>query len=627
MTNFGRQTSLKLRSFSQLLILSLTLGTLQPASARSAPSGNSGQTYEYHYVQAPAMSSHQSFTYQTVITPGQIPDGQLDQVGHLWPRSISYSMQTNSVEAYLQSDLKIGMQYNYSFNFDLNARTAQGRGMGVPEGWYQLQIAVIKTAGSGKSRKQNQLERYVTSTSMFLKVSNASFGKKISLRFNDIEATSVKNHLFVEFIPLKEDGCVHNGRPVRCINLDQRGEPDSQNSILEPRPGYKTYLVEMPFLPYQPSGGKSGDADDLSDEEQAFLGGSLAKYIAKAQLLKNRQALQPRVINTPEMHAQKNRLTSFQIDDPEVTALVPFIRKTLESRELGMIHFEDGQRNVLKSLCTQLSAYQSSFQRPNYIRWCMFNPEKYMRLSRVVHVGQAITGKVERIAQKPLAYTLMSNFMANRSVSRDTFSSVNIKPPDFVSKVLDLVGIAFSHSISVGNSRSRSETGVASMADSLDFNYVIFKIPTTGSQQCLEVRALDDEPSFLSDTPKDGNKGFYVCDRKDNGIIEIPEIYAHVFERCKDTTMMECDGLTQSLNKVMRGEGEVSALFYGIRKGIRAEHNNRVMPFGDYKNADSYFNGLPMTGNMELITPVEFPRESVPSFIELATGQRRIVMD
>lgn len=642
-TNFGSQQHQYTRNLSKFLTLSLLLGLSQLASARGSYSGQS-YSNDYIYVQAPAMNSNQAFTYTPVIPPGQIPDGQMDQVGHLWPRSVSYSMQTNSLEAYLQSDLKIGMKYNYSFNFDLAARNGQGRGMATPDGWYQLQIAVIKKSGvglRGQNKKADPLERYVTSASMFLKVTNGSFARRISLRFPDIRETSRKHHLFIELIPLQED-CDENGQKIRCIKVDARGEADPDHSILEPRPGYKTYLLEMPFMPFMPAGGKVGDVDDLSDEEQAFLGGSLAKYIARAQLLKNRQAIQGRDQNSPAEHARKNNLSLMSLDDPKLSQSAALIRKILDNKSLGTIKFDDNQKAMLVSLCTQLVANQDEFQARNakmpfqrersavvktHIRWCTKDPATYMRMSRVLHVGQTIPSKIERLAQKPLTYTLMSNFMSNRSISRDAYSSVNIKPPDILIKMLDMVGIGFNHSVTVGNSRSRSEMGVASMADSLDFNYVIFNIPTTGSQQCLEVRGQNEPGTFFYVESPKGNMGLYICDRKDDAIIETPELYAHVFERCKDTTMMECDKLSQSVNVALRGEREVSAFFYAIRGGISPDHNNRVTPFGDMDKAESYFAGIPLMDTMEIITPVEFPQEKIPSFLELATGRNRLVID
>jgi len=636
-TNFAKLRQLWAAGLRQVLVLALSLGSALSAQAKQILPGQN--QLDFIYVQAPALNSANSYLQQPVIAPRQIGQGEWDHIGHLWPRAISYSMETDSVEAFVQSDLRVGMQYNYSFNFELSARNGQGRGMAIPEGWYQLQVAVIKKSGVGLRTKSsgNPFERYVTSNSMFLKVSNGSFGRKISLRFPDITQTSLKHHLFVELIPLKED-CEEAGVKIRCINVNARGEPDAKNSILEPREGYKTYLVEMPFMPFQPSGGKVRDAEDLSENDQAFLGGSLATYIARAQLFKNKAALQAREVVTPADHARKTRLNLKSLNDPDLKNAYPGIKKIFETPAYGVLQLQEKEPEFFTNLCEQLVKYQTEFQdrhrrlafrtaRENVIRtqvrWCTQDPQNYMRLNRVLHVGRPISGKIERIDQKSLTYTLMANYMSSRSQSIDTFTSVNIKTPTFLAQFLDQIGLGFGHSVSYGTGRSRAETGIASMSTSLDFNYVIFDLPTVGSQQCLEVRALNDNYDFFFDRTAEAKNGLYICDEKSTEVVATQEVYAHAFERCRDTTMMECDRLAQSVNQSLRGEGELSAFFYAIRDGISPDHNNRVMPFGTMANAQRYFANTPVADDMQVVTPIEFASEKVPSFLKLISGQHR----
>jgi hypothetical protein len=620
---------------SKVLILGLTLGFAQVAAARFMP-GASSSTNDFIYVQAPSLNSVQPYLYQPVIHPREVVGTELDQAGHLWPRLISYSMETDALEAFVQPNLKVGMQYNYSFQFELSARNGEGRAMAIPDGWYQLQIAVIRKAG-GSRDSVNPYARYVTSNSMFLKVSGGSFGRRISLRFPDITMTSLKHHLFVELIPLKEE-CEDNGRKIRCINLNSRGEPDANNSVLEPRPGYKTYLVEMPFIPFQPSGGKVRDAEDLSEKDQAFLGGSLAKYIARAQLYKNKRDLQMRADNSPADHAKKNHLDLMSVNDPALAEVSGELSRLLNTRALGVLKVGDDQKALFTALCAQLVAHQSEFQErhnsmpfkrqreivvQNNIRWCAASPEKYMRLSRVLHVGRPVAGKIERIAQKNLTYTIMANYMSSRSQSRDSVSTVSVKPPGILVKFTEQIGLGFGHSVNFVNGRSQVDTGIASMSTSLDFNYVIFNVPTAGSQQCLEVRALPDTYAYFYNRRPGANTGIYICGPKNESVVETPEVYAHAFERCRDTTMMECDTLTQSVNVSLRGERELSAFFYAIRGGITPDHNNRVMPFGDAEGAERYFANVPLMDDMEIVTPVEYAREKVPSFLQLISGFHR----
>lgn len=620
--------------FCKILILVLVLGTAN-AEARQGGLPGPYSSNDFIYVQAPSLSSSQPYLYQPVITPNQVNPGEFDQIGHLWPRMISYSMETDSVEAFLQSNMRVGMQYNYSFNFELSARNSQGRSLPIPDGWYQLQIAVIKKA----QRNQNPLARYITSTSLFLKVSNGSFGRKISLRFPDFTVTSLKHHLFVELIPLKEE-CDDDGRKFRCINVNSAGQPDAQNSVLEPRPGYKTYLVEMPFIPFQPSGGKVRDADDLSEKDQAFLGGSLAKYIAQSQIYKNQQALQARANISPSDHARTNKLHLKNIDDESLKNAEPFLRKVFAAKTYGVLNLKELDEAAFYTLCEQLNATQSEFQaRHNLlpfkrsrdiairhnISWCAKDPASYMRISRVLHVGRPVAGQVERVAQKSLTYTIMANYMSSRSQSTDAISTVSIKPPGIIVQFTEQIGLGFGHSVNFANGRSQAETGIGSMSTSLDFNYVVFNVPTVGSQQCLEVRPLKEKDpyGFFYNRTEGANNGLYICAPKDERVIETPEVYAHAFERCRDTTMMECDSLSQSVNVSLRGERDLSAFFYAIRGGITPDHNNRVMPFGSVENAERYFNNTPVMDDMEVVTPIEFPSEKLPSFLRLLSTQHR----
>jgi len=637
-------TDVKTKRLRARSLTALALPALIFASAFFASTAHSRQptpysSSDYIYVQAPSLSTTHSRQYQPVISPAPVGDAEWDHVGHLWPRMVSYSMETDAVQAFMQPDLKIGMQYNYSFNFELNARNGQGRAIAIPEGWYQLQIAVIRKANNGLKGKSagSPYDRYVTSSSLFLRVSNGSFGRKISLRFPNITATSIKQHLFIELIPLRED-CDEG----RCINLNAKGEPDALRSRLEPRPGFKTYLVEMPFTPFQPSGGKVRDADDLNEKDTAFLDGSLAQYIARAQLHKNREALVPRQASSPAAHAEKNKLYLKSLSDPAFAPAEPALRELLNERSMGVLKLGAAHASIFATLCEQLVAHQAEFQErhrampyararaqviKHNINRCAADPEKYMRLSRVLHVGRPVASKVERIAQKSLTYTLMANFMSNRNRSTDVVSTVSMKLPAIVVQVLDQVGLGAGHTVNFVNGRSNIESGLASMSTSLDFNYVVFNVPTTGSRQCLEVRPLQDPHHMFLNRQENAKNGLYICGPKESRVIEIPEVYAHAFERCKDTTMMECDSLSQSVNLSLRGEREISAFFYAIRGGITPDHNNRVMPFGDIQGAEKFFANTPLIGDMEIVTPVEFPREKIPSFVQQMSGSYREIFN
>lgn len=575
---------------------------------------------ELIFVQIPSLNSPQQIIQQPVINPNQIYENDFSKVNHLWPSSINYVMKTNSVEVELLSNMQIAYQYNYSFSFDLQARNGQGRAISIPDGWYQLKIAVIKRSGDGLRGRQikNPYERYVTSTSMFQQVTNGSFGRDISLVFPDVRETALLHHLFIELIPLKEE-CEHAGEKVNCINLDRKGDPDASRSILEPHPAFKTYLLEMPFTPFNPRDASGRrDLNDLKNEDYAFLGGSLAKFIARAQLYRQRGSLQGRNNPTPAEHATKHGLKLMNTSDEAFKSASKELDELLDYRGNGVARQRNLPRSLLITICKQLAPKFPDLNKqpnPQFVRavsLCLSNPEEYFQLNRVIHIGRPITGKVEKIAADTLNYTLMANVMSSRSHSEDTFESIGLKIP-VISKFLDQIGISLTHTRSVGNSRSRAESGIASLSTTLDFNYAIFNVPSTGAQKCLEVRTLPASAFFTEKTDTSG--GLYICGEKETQINNNPVLFAHVFQRCKSTTMTDCNSMVQKLNLSLRGDSEVTGFFYAIRKGVRPDHDNHVQPFGDMDKAEQYFANIPTTGDMQIVNPIPIRDNTAPSFM------------
>ncbi|NJL25353.1 MAG: hypothetical protein HC902_09350, partial [Calothrix sp. SM1_5_4] len=45
---------------------------------------------------------------------------------------------------YVQPNLKLGVQYNYNFDFRLKARTMNSSAQRVPDGMYQLTVAIVR---------------------------------------------------------------------------------------------------------------------------------------------------------------------------------------------------------------------------------------------------------------------------------------------------------------------------------------------------------------------------------------------------------------------------------------------------------------------------------------------------
>ena len=575
------------------------------------------------FVQTPSSNPSQPPNYQPLIAPQQVPVGEWDQIGHLWPRMVSYSVETDAIDAFMSPRLELGMQYNYTFTFEINVNDGQGRLVPIPTGWYQLQVAVIRKSGKGlRVKKLNPIERYVTSAAMFVKVTNGRNTVPVSLRFPNITDTSLKHHLFVELIPLKED-CSEGPETFRCITVNSKGLPDTTRSLLEPRPGYKPYIVEMPFIAFYPAGGKVRESVDLKPETLSFLEGmSLAKYVAKAQLTKSGDLRRKKAMS-PARYAKKNRLDLLSLKDERLVKIAPLIRDILKRQSpTATFKIREDEKALYGPLCRFLLDYNaeinSRYQEPlrsqvlghSGLADCTSSPGKYMRLSRVSHVGTPVVSDIERVKQKTLNSAQMSNYMASRSASTDSSTSFGWKFPAFIAKVMETVGVSASQGVSVSNSRAHSETGIQSLSANLDFNYVVVAIPNINSRQCLEVQALD--VGFFYDKTPGATNGLYICDEKIPDATETLEIYAHVFERCKDTTMMECDKVSQSVNQMLRGENEISDFFQNVRKFVSADHQSRLEML-ESANAAS-------REDMVIVNPIEFTREHIPLYMKIIPG-------
>lgn len=169
---------------------------------------------------------------------------------------------------------------------------------------------------------------------------------------------------------------------------------------------------------------------------------------------------------------------------------------------------------------------------------------------------------------------------------------------------------------SVTNSQGLGASTIASMMTALDFSYVVLNIPTVGSQNCMEIRPIANTSLPFYDSTKNGKNGFYVCDKVQREKMNVPEVYAHVFQRCTDSAILDCyDSLTQVINFGLRGEREMTAFLYTVRKNLSPTGDNRLPEFQTYKGAEQFFAATPMTDRLKVITPIEFPREGMPSFM------------
>lgn len=612
-------------------------------------------------VQSPAWTGQDFSPNHPIVRPPVNEETLTDGIHELWPKLVAYSPQTDYVETFVQPDLSLGIQYNYHFNFELSARNSNGRGTNTPDGWYQLQVAVIKKSRDSifneAPTRETSYSRYVTSTSALVKISGGSFAHKISMRFPDPTMVALKHHLYIELIPL-DNKCLFDipgGGPAvtnPCLRTKPDGSVDISRSQLKADTRYKPYLIEMPFVPRVTAGSKMSDTGDVAKEDLPYSEVSLADYIAKSQLEHGaRLAAQAKRGSSPAEYARKNKLHLVTPDDELFKyvekrwgapgSVAQFLRGVLNKRSSGPIQLTEDMGPLFSSICEALmyknEVYLEEMRNPrpgmmgmsgsrygdvnSLVRLCQTHARFVFRMTRVTHVGKPVANEVRRISQRPLSYNIMQNFVVSRGRSEDTYSSVTFKPLQIFFKFLEGFGmnlgfIDVSITNSVSSSQGESAATIASMMTSLDFSYVVLNIPTIGTQQCLEIRPVMNNALPFYDSTKDATNGFYVCDRVQRQKVDIPEVYAHVFQRCTDSAILDCyDPLTQVINFGLRGEREMSAFLYTVRKNLSPTGDNRLPEFQNYEGAERFFSTTPMTDRLKVITPVEFPKEGIPSFM------------
>jgi hypothetical protein len=651
-------------------ILSALVGVTFTAGAYSVTAearGSSGLNSTVVMVQSPAWTTMGTIQNNPVVVPPDISDAEASTLNDLWPRLVAFSPQTDYVEPFIQPDLSFGLQYNYQFNFELSARNASGNRLGAPDGWYQLQLAVVKKSKDSifhaSTSNETAYERFVTSTSAIVKVSGGSFARKISLRFPDVRAVANKHHLFIELIPLKNE-CFQEmpsgpAEKVACIAVKDDGSADATRSKLIPNEKFRPYLIEMPFVPLVTSGSKLSDTGDVDGEDIPYTDKSLADYIARSQqVIASRLAFNARRPLTASQYAQRNKLHFLRSDDPLFVAagerwldnktgtLKSFFDELIQAKSAGPITVTAEDGAMFSAICQAL-AYKNELYREylstpqiglgfsqygdvhSLISLCRHNGRHAFRITRVTHSGQPVMKDIKRISQRPFSYNIMNNFVVSRSESYDTTASFTFKPHQILFKFLEGFGlnlgfVDFGITNSNTNSQGTSGAGLSSMMTSLDFSYVVLNIPTVGTQRCLDIRPIANTALPFYDYRDGAKNGFYICERPQPTTINVVETFAHIFERCTNSAILDCyDPLTQVTNFALRGDREISAFLYTVRTSLSAAGDNRLGNFQDFNGAEQFFAATPMTDRRIVINPVEFPNEGVPSFISKLTWTYR----
>lgn len=579
----------------------------------------------------------------------------------MWTDSVRYEEDAYFQEPFLHNDLKLGYRLNYRFTLNLSARGLDGTARTVPDGWYLMTVAVLlkETTNIYGSAVRSLQDRFVTATSpQFVRVTGGQANERVSLKFDNVTPIALNNLLYIELLPLKKMCEYPSGRGQitrPCVTLRPDGKPDTADSDgSQLLPGYRPYLVQLPFIPFRANNGGNAVPED---ENSPFGNQTLAKFVFDARVAQKAQEMAGRApVVTAEQYAKHNGLHFVDLSDPglrlaskrwlrskEFGDAVTMLRKILRAEALGTVTISEKYAELMPVLCQLLYERNKGYLQleeqmtgallglppaDQSISFCRYRPEKRFRLSRVIHVGKIDrTQKITTLLNPQLNYMLMYNFISSRSRSRDLWIGGTGKPLALAQPLIKFVETAgfalpfdFSYTVGQSQSQTKTEMGMTSMNEMMHLDPLGLHIPTVNSRTCLQVSLSETRLTPFFD-PKGAKNGLYICD-KVQARMNVREIYAHVFTAAQDSSIVKAyDPGTQAFNRLLRGDRDMSAFFVSIRSNLKPLHGPEIFPSQVAAAATDYFNQVAMAYPNMVTNPVVFERSLVPSLTQMALLQ------
>ena len=551
---------------------------------------------------------------------------------------------------YVRPDLSFGVQYTYDIHFNFSASDVRGNARPIPDGYYQVTVASFLKDGSDINNPgrvtpgETLADRFITrSAPTYIPVTNGEADGTISLRFDNPTLAALENTLYVEFVPLKNE-CARGRQKYPCLNFKTNGELDETKSEVIARDDVFPYLMNMNFQPYAKanSGRKNSDISSFSREIMQVGLNAFTTRALSARLAAERRANRAPI--SPVQYAANNNLSLISLNDSKLNDsarrwlrggdLTKLIRQALYATDTGPIHSTLLTQTLQNVFCQFMAdrvmplgsltgpaalVSPAKTQLEAQIATCQQGRDVSVDIRRVQHVGR-VTGTLLQREQSSLArYVLMNNFTTSRSHEESSTQTFNFKPFSAIIKAIDPLGIVpfdYAQNISIGNTRSTSQTAGTSAQEYMDVNTVVLTIPTVNSRACLDVTLTSRSGTFLLDYRKGSRQGFYLCDDVQPKM-DVHEFYMHAFSRMTDSSLADGhDRLTQSFNKALRGDLNLAAFYYSTRKGLSPEREEQL-PSWYGAQASRYFADAPLPQPGLVITPVTSERGEVPSYFDM----------
>lgn len=579
---------------------------------------------------------YQTREIQPALNP--IPSAQLRPGADLllWAGNVRHQQETDFSTLQIQPDLNLGVAYNHRFTLNLEAqKTGGGRGQ-VPDGWYQINLVVVKQKGKGNLYQRatgledlNPYERYVTSASRVDYISSGRLVRTFTLQIPNITASAMKSHLYVQLIPLSKD-CKRNGIKFPCITT-LPGKPyaiDSSKSVAQPLPGVTPYLIEMPFVPLLTSGSADGNPELAPGADDPDIVTDIGKYVMEA---KQYQALKgwgrAGLALKPADYARQSGLVFASLNDADFKSRFPKADVILDdlftAKGLGTLRLTSRNTELASFFCSLLAEKDVfNLAGSRIFAWmengiCARDFEQYFSITRVTHFTKLNGQRPPKLLYSyPTTFSLMANFMFSRSRTEDVASTYSLKPLEPIKKAAGLIvkpleafGITsvfdWGYSLSRSDARAQSESALGSNSISLDFNVSAFNLNVLQATQCLEIRLTKAVLNKIN--PR--SKGVYLCGSEQREL-SLNELYVHAFSYNKDTSTAESySPRSQAANYSFRGDRDITLFFQLIRSRVSADHDSRDFPFYAFEKADEFFGNRPATQPMLIAQPVTFQKD------------------
>ncbi len=626
----------------------LAIAAMLIVASSSSYAGGNSETLRPPDIMLTYPSDGVNRAMQPVIQGPLTLDGNHDQkdIVGIWPSSAGFQRGGEEwIQYYLQPNMKLGVSFTNNYKFVLTASDPLSHQRMVPDGWYLLQMAVLKPQlnqaldfhrEAGLPKKPGPYERFVTSASVFVEVSGGQINdKEITLKFPNLTVTSLMNHLYIELSPLARD-CGTQPNIYPCINFKADGKPDPINSEIQVLPGYKPYLIDMPFLPSQEGSQRSGKRVDASE---VFGTENLRKFIAKTKLL---QGESDRGISVGQF-VQDNKLQYLSIHDPGLMALgrtwfpgdaaTVSIKQLIERPGIGSMIFPAASHKLYPLLCYALFRQNEGYAAQsatagamtgNWLNYCSHQPDKVMRLSRVTHVMQFDESAAQPLFAQAMKFGLQANFMVSRSHSDD--NSVSFNPLASVFNLVESFGVplsaaGFHYTVSASNGISTSESSSGSELKTLDFNMIGMEFPVLRARRCLEIKPLPNSGVFWDARPEAKHNGLYICLDESRESFRGGEVYSHIYDHPGNTSIIDASSaLAQAVNVSLQGDREISTFYYRVRGALTPHHNSKIRPFDMLASAQAMFNATPLANSNLIVNPIDFYRADAPSMVQRVVG-------